>query len=170
MGEAVVRLIGGVVRQKRWRKADAAIQYLDVEMRTTRTGVRRCNISAEYSYVYRGEKFISRTVSVLDSLPGLVNGYPTTLGVRLKSNYEAKRTVEVLVDPTDPSRAVLLAIPLQGYVWLFTAIFALALTAGVLEMALGHPSIFSLSVGGTLGLGIYFMWHRVRKPSFATSE
>src|SRR5579885_1061653 len=110
MGEAVGRLIGGAVRQQRWGKVDATLQYLDVGKRTTRAGIRRCDISSEYSYVYRGEKFSCRTVSFLGSLPGLVNGYPTTLGVRLKSHYEAKRTVEVLVDPADPSRAVLLAV------------------------------------------------------------
>lgn len=126
-----------------WAPVDARLLGVDLQSNRDSDGDTTWRVTAEYEYLWRGERLFSDRV---DLHPGADNlgDYHQVMHERLQRALRAGEPVTAWVDPDDPSRAVLNREMRWGL--------------------LGFGMIFPLVFGGA-GLGVMFLGRRAGRET-----
>ena len=150
----LVRLLLDRNAVDRWTRVEAQLEDLRITMPPKRMNSDLRLVWARYSYSFGGMTYQGRSISILDLLPFPINQYGASVYQPLEEIFKTTKRIHASVDPTRPSRAVLLEASTGWYkaigLFIVISVPALFYRADVFTL----PDAILATIGA-IGLGVY---------------
>jgi hypothetical protein len=90
-----------------WKVEEATIESVDLRILQGRKGIRTYRLTAKYRYSYAGTSYLGSRIGLDEgNIDNIGDWYPSWL-YKLENAQKTKQTVEVRINPNNPSQALL---------------------------------------------------------------
>lgn len=140
----------------RWTRVEAQLEDLSITMPGRRMVSSSRIVRARYSYDYGGVSYQGYSVSVLDLLPFPIYMCTASVYQPLEEIFKTTKRIHAWVDPSRPSRSVLLEVQTGWY--MVGALFIIVSTPALFYQVdvFTLPGTLLATIGG-IGVGLYLL-------------